>query len=81
MVDGREATGLWRSLGVQNQPDSGFDPQAVVSETTVHVETCAVGLSKTRCVSFLPLYGMDQVCLLYVPRDEAERLGFFPHFW
>jgi len=32
-------------------------------------------------MSFLALYGMDEICLLHAPRDYAEGLGFLSHLW
>jgi len=61
--------------------DLGLDPQAVIHETAVRVRTLAVGPSETRCMSFLALYGMDEVRLFHASRNCAESPGFLSHLW
>jgi hypothetical protein len=47
------------------------------ANATVGVRILAVGLAETGCVSFPALYGVDEVCLPHVSRDQSESLGFF----
>jgi hypothetical protein len=60
---------------IQKRSDSGFDLQTVAPETTIPVGAISSGGSKTGCVSFLALYGVDEVRLLHAWRQYPEGPG------